>query len=311
MSNLSITYLGAAREFMTYLGIERNYSHHTILGYKRELNQFLKFMGSDQVLSSISHQQIREWLNKLQGYKSASVERKIVALRSFFNFCEDQEYIMTNPARKISCPKRAKKIPNYMSDEELRKLLNTPYKRYPNKPNMCLEVRDEMIVRLMIFTGLRRQEVLDLDISDIKLDEGILLVRNGKENKDRMIPLLKDLGQRLRKYLAYRDDKFTNCKSLALFLSFTGERMDYMAVHKLFKRQLRNAGIQRPITLHTLRHSFATHLLRTGVDLYSISQLLGHENIVSTQTYLHTNVQTHTVAIEKLASFINNDKLKI
>lgn len=312
MSYASHTLRSCAKEFLNYMTIERNYSKHTTQGYLREISQFLKFLGSDYSIDSITTGQIREWLLSLKGYKSASIARKIIALKALFNFCEEQEWIVGNPARKIKTPKRANKVPEYLTQDELKQVLDTNFQRYLSKPNMRLDIRDATIVRVLIFCGLRRSEIIGLNMENVSLPEGLITIREAKMNKDRVIPLTRDLNIWLKKYLAWKEVTYPQPKDPnALFLSYSGNRIDYCAIQKLVKKHLRASGITKRVTVHGLRHSFATSLVKRGVDIFTVSQLLGHSNLQSTQIYLHADLAQKQLAVERLASFVNNDQLKI
>jgi site-specific recombinase XerD len=311
MSHTQQTVRSAMKEFESYMRVERNYAENTVRGYGRELSLWLRFLGSDYTLNSITTQHVREWLSSLQNYKPASVERKITALKSFFNFCQDQDWVIANPCNKIKFPKRGKRLPKYLNDEELQIVLNTPFTKYLSKPNMDLEVRDATIFRILALCGLRRSEIIGLNVEDVSLGEGIIIVREAKEDKDRIVPLTRELILWMRKYIGWREKTFKHTQSHALFLSFTGSRIDYNAIQKLFKRHMRICGIKKHITPHGLRHSFSISLLRKGVDLVTISELLGHANLSSTQVYLQSDLKQKQLAISKLSSFINNDQLRI
>jgi site-specific recombinase XerD len=176
---------------------------------------------------------------------------------------------------------------------------------------MDLEVRDATIFRILALCGLRRSEIIGLNVEDVSLGEGIIIVREAKEDKDRIVPLTRELILWMRKYIGWREKTFKHTQSHALFLSFTGSRIDYNAIQKLFKRHMRICGIKKHITPHGLRHSFSISLLRKGVDLVTISELLGHANLSSTQVYLQSDLKQKQLAISKLSSFINNDQLRI
>lgn len=289
----------AINEYLQYMDVECNYSPWSVHTYKGNLNQLVKFLKSDPFIYDITTSDIREFVNNLKGYNPNTIRHKVGTLKSFFNWLEDQEYIAYNPTKKIRTPKRHKPAPHFLTEEEMQRVLSTPVARYANKPNMSLHKRDTMIVKLLIFTGIRRSELVALEIEDLMLEEGLLIVKRGKGGKFRYIPLFKDLITDLRRYLKWRDRTHPNCRSPRLFLSFRGTEFNVWSINDCVRRHLRACGIKG--NCHALRHSYATFLLRKGANLYDISQLLGHSSLMSTEKYLHTNPEQQKANIESLS----------
>ena len=296
-------------KFDTYLKVERNLSPRTRDIYHYELKRFMEFLirriGRDVSVTKISAAMIRDYLEYLQiefRYKSSTLSRVISTLKSFFRFCVEQSYIKISPASIIRLPKQARKLPIYLVNSELKRLLSAPDR------DTDIGVRDYAIIVTLGFTGVRRQELVGSDISDVDFERKTLKVF-GKGAKERIVPLNNFVIKALQEYLSRRPIT----ESKALFVNMnnrrvtkersTGDfrRLSARSVDKIVKKYVRLAGIKdRKISPHKLRHTFATLLHLSDVDILEIQKLLGHAAITSTQIYTHTNPDKLKKAVDKL-----------
>lgn len=292
-------------EFLRYLRVERNLSPRTIRAYQYDLDKFRIFVEQHfrmlPTLPRINSEEIREYLSKLQAernYRSTSLARRIASLRSFFRFLTEQGYLKTNPMLSIRSPKLAKKLPIYLTAEELKRLLMAP----ENKT--WRDKRDQAILVLLAMTGIRLQELASLNVDDVNLQAGLTSAAQagtirvfGKGAKERVIPLNATAVQALQAYLEMRP--YT--ENPALFLNKFKQRLFPRTIDKKLKKYALKSGIkQAKISPHKLRHTFATMLHAGDVDILEIQRLLGHSNITSTAIYTHTNVKRLKTAVDKL-----------
>jgi tyrosine recombinase XerC len=263
-------------KFMRYLEIERNYSPHTILNYKLDLCEFKVFL-KDAIIENTDYLLIRKYLAALKEktLKSKTVARKLSSLRSFFKFLTREGYIKTNPLLSVSSPKLEKYLPSFLTEDEVSRLIESSF------PNNEMGKRDRSILETFYSTGIRIGELVGLNIEDTDFISGIVKVR-GKGKKERMVPIGEKAIQALRAYLDSRKNQ-----SSAIFLNLKGSRITDRGVRNIVKKYLVIAGIREGISAHTLRHSFATHLLNRGADLRSVQELLGHASLSTTQIYTH------------------------
>ena len=222
----------------------------------------------------------------------STLARKINCFRSFFNFCVDQDYIITSPMKKIKPPKLPKKKPRYIKKGELERLLSCPDK-YKHEEHW---LRDKAIIHLFAYTGIRRTELINLTWPDVDFKNNLLRVF-GKGQKERYIPLRQSLSDLLWEYLQTR----LPLKNQCIIVNGKNNIMDYSTLRLVFKKWVTRAGLDPLIvTPHTLRHTFATRLLEEGVDLVTIQELMGHEDPESTLIYTHTNKKIKFEAVEKI-----------
>lgn len=216
-----------------------------------------------------------------------SVRRKLACLSSFFGFLQDMGSVRGNPARGLPLPKVEQLVPLTLTPEEAQKIVSsaeTPWNQCP--------------VILLLTTGMRRSEAVEISLDDIDLENGQLLV-HGKGSKERTVPLTEEAVEAIGHYLKHR--KKTNCRRL--FVSQTGEPVQGRIVNAMLNRVLKKAGLLgRGITPHTLRHTFATHLIRNGTDIRTVHELLGHADIQTTARYLHSDTRTKQAAVGKLTN---------
>ena len=276
-------------DFLDYLTYERNVSINTVGAYRDDLESFVSFlcndyftMGRDLVdLRSVDHLTIRAYLAHLARRKLArtSIARHLSALRTFFKYLMREGLAEVNPARGVATPKREKHLPSVMQTSEIALLLEQP------DLSTNLGIRDRAWLELLYASGLRISELVGIDIDDIELRARLVKVR-GKGSKERIVPFGSKAEEAVRAYLAVREG---DGEENALFLNYRGARITTRSVRRLFDGYLRDASLRSGISPHTMRHSFATHLLNAGADLRGIQELLGHASLSTTQKYTHLN----------------------
>lgn len=273
-------------KFLNYLKMEKNASGHTVLNYALDLKMFAEFLKAENVqLESVDNIRLRKFLLtfKSKNYSSSTVARKLASLRSFFTFLCRDGYLKRNPASAISTPKRYKKLPVFLDVERMVKLIESP------STNDLYGLRDVAILETLYSTGIRVSELVGLDIDNIDFISGVIKVR-GKGKKERLAPIGDQAMWAIRQYINKRDLKFGQEKK-SLFLNKNGTRLSDRSVRRLIEKYIRNLSIKEHISPHSLRHSFATHLLDRGADLRSVQELLGHANISTTQIYTHVSTE--------------------
>jgi integrase/recombinase XerC len=276
-------------EFLNYLTYERNVSTNTVIAYRDDLESFTTFLCNDYFtiardqldLRRIDHLAVRSYLAHCARRKlaRASTARHLSALRSFFKYLMREGAVELNPARSVTTPKREKHLPSVMQTSELALLLEQP------DTSTMLGARDRAFLELLYASGLRISELTGIDLDDIELRSRLVKVR-GKGSKERIVPFGSKAEESIRAWLAVRvpaDDEH------ALFVNYRGARITTRSVRRLFDRYVRRAALRAGISPHTMRHSFATHLLTAGADLRGIQELLGHASLSTTQKYTHLN----------------------
>jgi len=268
---------------MRYLEIERNYSSHTILNYRLDLQDFRKFIG-EMDLEKIDYLTLRKYLAVLKekNLSARTVGRRLSSLRSFFKFLTREGYLKANPILVLSSPKLEKHLPSFMTEEEVAKLIESAF---PKSELDERGLRDRAILETFYSSGLRISELVGLDIEDIDFIGGIVKVM-GKGKKERIVPIGDTAISSIRKYLDKRKKQ-----NEALFLSKNGSRISTRGVWNIVEKYINLAGLKQGISPHTFRHSFATHLLNRGADLRTVQELLGHANLSSTQIYTHLTTE--------------------
>lgn len=266
-------------KFTRYLEIEKNYSAHTVLNYRLDLEAFRKF-AADMAIENVDYLLLRKYLAVLkeQGLNSRSIGRKISALRSFFKFLVREGLLKTNPILSLATPKQDKKLPSFLTEEEVARLIDSVL---PKNKDDEMALRDRAILETFYSSGLRISEVVSLDQRDIDFIGGVLKAK-GKGKKERVVPIGETAMKAIRSYLDKRAKQ-----SEALFLNKNGSRLTTRGTRNIVDKYIRRAGMKHGISAHTLRHSFATHLLNRGADLRSVQELLGHANLSTTQIYTH------------------------
>lgn len=266
-------------EFIDYLRFERKYSENTISSYKRDLNKTNTYIKKD--FAKLNKKDIQNYIQKISKKESASsISRSISTLKSFYKFLELNKYTSLNPLTTITNPKTVKKLPKILSEEEIEKLLDINLKT-------DFDYRNKAMLELMYSSGLRVSELINLNVNDIDLSNASVRIF-GKGSKERIIPLNDYAIDALNNYiLNHRRSLFKHGESNYLFLNNHGNKMTRQGFFKILEKIAKERGIKSELSPHTLRHSFATHLLKHGADLRSIQELLGHSDISTTQIYTH------------------------
>jgi len=274
-------------EFLDYLRYERNASVHTVSGYRRDLTQFIDYIAErGGSLRKVDNVQIRGFLAQLheRKLKKSSAARKLAAIRSFFRFGVMKKWIAENPAKVVATPKQERRVPSFLSEEEMISFLEVPSTGKP------LTVRDRAILELLYASGIRVSELVGINLEDANIGERLVRVR-GKGKKERLVPFGRTAGERLSAYLRVRSGLVEDSiGEKALFLNYQGRRISTRSVERIVDKYIRLTAVKRKISPHSLRHSFASHLLSRGADLRVIQELLGHESLATTQKYTHINL---------------------
>ena len=270
-------------KFLDYLKYERNYSNNTIIAYENNIRGFLSYCKIKNVknMNEVNYQFIRGYISYLykQKYQAKSITRILSALRSFFKYLKREEKISTNPLDLITSPKVEKKLPKYLTINDVEKILNAP--DISNK----IGIRDAFILELLYVTGIRVSELTNIKLNDISIVEKKIKIM-GKGSKERIVYYGTRCQELLNKYLNIRND-FLKQANDYLILSNTGKQISTREIRNIINRLKVKAGIDINISPHTFRHTFATHMLNEGADLRSVQELLGHENLSTTTIYTH------------------------
>ena len=281
-------------EFLRSLALEKNAADHTVKSYREDLTQALeffktKFAGQKLMPDQITSRHLRAftvWLSE-QEYAKTTIARRIAAVRTWFKFMCRQGLLGANPADGLRAPRQDKKLPHFLSETALDKLLQTPLADDP------LGLRDRAILEGLYSAGLRVSELTGLDVGDIDLDAGVATIR-GKGKKERLAFFGSSALKAIKSWLAARRGLLTEKiarKTEAVFLNKHGTRLTSRSVGRLLEKYLARAGLDPRTSPHTLRHSFATHLLDHGADIRSVQELLGHSSLATTQIYTHVTTQ--------------------
>jgi len=268
-------------EFLRYLLIDKGYSNNTIESYKRDLEKFLDF-NKNKNIEDIKNEDLKEYVKYLKeiNLNEKSVARNISSLKSFYKFLIIEKYINNNPTDALFLPKVKKSLPNTLSEDEVLKLLDI-------KLTDNFSYRNKAMLELIYATGLRVSELINLKLQDIDLTQDIIRTF-GKGSKERVIPIGDYAKEYLEKYIyEYRGSILKRESCEYLFLNNHGKKMTRQGFFKILKKIAKEKGIDKEFSPHTLRHSFASHLLKYGADLRTIQELLGHSDISTTQIYTH------------------------
>lgn len=279
--------------YISFLKNEKNYSNNTIISYENDLLQLLNYLRDYKIIKRSNVQYIdrsimRKYIVYLKkcDYSVRSICRKISTIRSFFKFLSREGIVDINPTINLITPKINKKLPSFLYLEEINKLIETP------SGHTILGIRDRAILELLYGTGMRVGELVNLDIRDIDLYDEKTVRVFGKGSKERILPLGNPSIKAVQEYLTVRSIFRKNISidknnQNALFLNRFGGRLSARSIRRLLIKYMKMAGLNKKISPHVLRHSFATHLLGGGADLRSVQELLGHESLSTTQIYTH------------------------
>lgn len=283
-------------DFLHYLMIEKGLAENSIISYKRDLKSYIKFLIEEKNLANwndVTRLQIVQFLAFLKDQKKSTktLARHTASIRSFHQFLQKEKISKTDPSSHIESPKLEKSLPKALSMEEVDRFLDSC------KENTPYDIRDKAIIELLYATGMRVSELIDLNNESLYLE--MQFVRCiGKGNKERIVPVGGAALDALQRYFQLGRPKLSNPKkrSDSLFLNHRGQKLTRQGLWKIIKARTKEAGISKNITPHTMRHSFATHLLMNGADLRSVQEMLGHADISTTQIYTHvTNVRMKDV----------------
>jgi integrase/recombinase XerD len=297
----------SVNEFLEFLAVEKGASGNTIAAYRNDLGQMEEFLsalgkktsnGAAVPWLAINQKQVFEYILHLKGqsYAEATVARKVAAVKSFFSFLQAEGKVKVNPTETLASPKVGKSLPKPLTVQEIDELLEQPMRR--NTPEAK---RDRAMLELMYATGLRVTELVSLDVQDCQLEGDKPYVRLvGKGNRERQIPLLEQPVQEVTEYIRFARPRLVGERDeTALFVNRRGERLTRQGFWLILKGYATEANIVGRVTPHTLRHSFATHMLRGGMDIHKVQELLGHANISTTQVYTQVSREHIREAYEK------------
>jgi len=279
--------------FLARLSHEKQCSAHTLDAYSSDIHQFLAFLQESGVsdVGSVNHMTMRKYLARLRekDYSRRTCARKLASLRSFYRFLVREGRVESNPAKAVRTPKQEQKLPRFLSATEVEKLLAMP-RDLPSPP--FVKSRDTAIIETLYSTGMRVGEIAVLDVADVDLF-GELVIARGKGKKERYAWLGGPAVEALKGYLEARQmmAMAQRIDPHALFLNRRGRRLTARSIQRAIARYAALAGLGGEVTPHTLRHSFATHLLDRGADLRVVQELLGHQNLSTTQIYTHLTTE--------------------
>ena len=276
----------AIQGFITYLHNVKKKSLNTELSYKRDLSKMQEYFKTIGVLelSDVDEDALSKYVAYLDesGFAAATVSRSVASAKAFFHYCVNEGLIQKDPTGILKAPKIEKKMPEILTMEEVTRLLEQP------KGDTPKEVRDKAMLELLYATGIRVTELMTLDVKDVNMQMCFIVCRNG--SKERVIPFGKEAKIALSRYLdGSRAAIVEDSSSTVLFANCSGKQMSRQGFWKLIKYYAKKAGITADITPHTLRHSFAAHLVENGADLHAVQEMLGHSDISTTQIYAAMN----------------------
>ncbi len=280
-------------DFLAYLEFERGLSRNTLEAYRSDLMQFGAFLcktGADALTAR--HGDLADFVSDLAAggedrpaVSPATLQRKVACLRSFYRHLRRQDLITDDPTVYLRAPKQSRRLPQVLSRDEVGRLLEAPRGTEPPA------LRDRALLELMYACGLRASEAIGLEIADVDLDTGILRAR-GKGSKERLVPIGSTASRAVVAYLGRGRPRLAGDRmEPALFLNHRGGRLTRQGLYKIVQRHARTAGLDGKMSPHTLRHTFATHLLAGGCDLRSLQEMLGHADIATTQVYTHLSAE--------------------
>lgn len=271
-------------DYLEYLKYQKNYSDYTIESYKHDIIEYLEYLNSENLnFKNIEYSDIRFYLMYLKDTKkddNTSINRKLSSLRGFYKYLANENIVKTNVFSLVNGPKRSKKLPRYFEYNELEELFNVPDTRTP------LGQRDSLILEMLYATGVRVGELVNIKVSDIDLGRRNIIIL-GKGNKERFVTYGEYCEDILKTYLNNGRALLNIKDSDYLFLNNNGGRLTDRGVRFILDKLIQKTSLNKNISPHMIRHSFATHLLNEGCDLLTVQKLLGHESIKATQIYTH------------------------
>jgi len=274
-------------DFLNYLKHEKNVSPHTERSYLSDLEQFYDFLG-ERELAAADHQMLRQFIAHLLklGVGKASIARKLSALRAYYKYLNRQGIMETNPAKLVATPRREKRLPAVLTADDAQRLMEAPSAGDSGEGDDL--ARDRAILETLYSTGIRVSELIGINREDIDNNERLVRIR-GKGRKERIVPIGR---KALEAIDAYAADRGTGADPAAVFTGPGGKRLTARTVQRILAKYKKQLGLTQKASPHTLRHSFATHMLESGADLRSIQELLGHASLSTTQRYTHVNLDS-------------------
>ncbi len=290
----------AAARFLQYLRVERNASELTIKSYREDLEALAEYLtdlqGATPSPGNIGTVELRGYIAALHeaGYAKTTISRRLASLRSFFRFGQREGWTRANPAKPLRNPRKARSLPHFLSSEDIARLLSAPAAAEP------LGLRDRAILEVLYSAGLRVSELAGLNVSDLDFAGGTLRVR-GKGRRERIAPVGSFAARAVKDWLAVRrvSAREKPAADAPVFVNKFGRRLTTRSIGRMLEKHLAATGLDRRTTPHTLRHSFATHLLDRGADIRSVQELLGHKSLVTTQIYTHVSTAGLRAAYER------------
>jgi tyrosine recombinase XerC len=283
-------------KFLTYLKVEKNYSGHTLTSYTHDLREFFKFLGESVKIADIDVLILRRYLALLKenSLSKKTVARRVAVLRTYFRFMIREGYLKKNPMSALRTPKLEKRLPMVLDENEISALLESPDDDLSGR-------RDRAVLETLYSAGMRVSELAQLNVDGIDFIGGVCRVV-GKGRKERLCPVGDKALKSIRRYLELRE-RWDKKGEKALFLNHSqnkiGSRLTVRSICRILEKYIERTCRKEGVSPHTLRHSFATHLLNRGADLRSVQELLGHENLSTTQIYTHVSTQRLKEAYEK------------
>lgn len=287
-------------QFLQYLRVEKGASPHTLKSYREDLIALADYLadeaGNPPEPGSITTHELRGFVSALHeaGYAKASIARRLASVRSFLRFGQREGWADANPAKALRNPRKSQKLPHFLSSDEVGRLLSAPL------GDADSAIRDRAILETLYSAGLRVSELVGLNDGDLDFDGGIVRVR-GKGRKERLAPIGSYAVRALREWLAVRElsPREKQGREAPVFVNRLGTRLTTRSVARMLEKYLKQTGLDSRTSPHTLRHSFATHLLDRGADIRSVQELLGHKSLVTTQIYTHVSTASLKAAYEK------------
>jgi integrase/recombinase XerC len=291
----------AVARFLRHLALERNASALTVKSYREDLSALVQYLteacgGKAPSPDELTSLELRGYVSALHeaGYAKSSVARRLASMRSFFRFAQREGLVESNPAKPLRTPRRNRKLPHFLTGDEIGRLLNAPPLNDPQG------LRDRAILETMYSAGLRVSEAVGLNDGDLDWENGIARIR-GKGKRERLAPVGSFAQEALRKWIAVRtlSPREPKGREAPVFVNRFGRRLTTRSVGRMLEKYLKETGLDDRTTPHTLRHSFATHLLDRGADIRSVQELLGHKSLTTTQIYTHVSTAGLREAYEK------------
>jgi integrase/recombinase XerC len=287
-------------QFLQYLRVERGASPHTLKGYREDLHALAEYLAADDgtcpAPNSITTAELRGFLSALHeaGYAKSSISRRLASVRSFLRFGQREGWAKSNPAKALRNPRKSRKLPHFLTTEEVGKLLAAP------KGDSPPVIRDRAILETLYSAGLRVSELVGVADGDLDFAAGIVRIR-GKGKRERLAPIGSYAARALKRWLEVRKlaPREKTGREAPVFTNKFGTRLTTRSVARMLEKYLKETGLDQRTSPHTLRHSFATHLLDRGADIRSVQELLGHKSLVTTQIYTHVSTANLKAAYEK------------